>query len=83
MTMTSACIGWLADPPCPEHGDFHGCVHIDEHMGDHVCGCGARARGPRRRRRLTSAGESHRTMSDAPGRLEQLGTHWRGKGWTG
>lgn len=41
----TACIGWLADPPCPRYGITHGCRHPEHHPGTrHECLCGATAR---------------------------------------
>lgn len=38
------CVGWPADPPCPVHGEWHGCVgECGGGSGrSHACRCGAK-----------------------------------------
>lgn len=61
-----ACIGWAADPPCPEHGIMHGCRHAYGHNRHHECLCGHLAphdAKTRSRSRADAAREAHRYVT--------------------
>jgi hypothetical protein len=49
--VTTPCIGWEGDTPCPHWGQYHGCTLPDGHSNwAHECVCGAIPDGEHRPR---------------------------------